>query len=62
MNGFLCTALDSTGTTCTTWVAYSTPWPSLSVSDAFTIGSLFLGAWALAYVFAVVVRVIRSRF
>lgn len=61
MNGYLCTALDSTGTACVSWVAYSSPWPSLSIADAFTIGSLFLGAWALAFTFTVVIRLISSR-
>ena len=61
MNGYLCTALDAAGTTCTQWVAYSSPWPSLSIADAFTIGSLFIGAWALAFTFTVVVRLIASR-
>lgn len=61
MNGYLCIALDAAGTSCISWVPYSTPWSSLTIADAFTIGSLFVGAWALAFTFTVVVRLISSR-
>jgi hypothetical protein len=58
VNGYLCTALDSTGTTCTTWVASAGLLPALSISDAFTIAACFLGAWALAYTFRYIARMI----
>lgn len=58
MNGYLCTALDSTGTTCTAWTAWAGPLPALSISDAFTIAACFLGAWALAYSLRYIARML----
>jgi hypothetical protein len=58
VNGYLCTALDASGTTCTQWVAYAGGLPALSISDAFTIAACFLGAWALAYSLRFIARML----
>ncbi len=62
MNGYLCTALDSAGTTCVQWVAVAGPFPALTVADAMTIGSCFVAAWAIAWTLRfVALQVFRSR-
>lgn len=62
MNGYLCTALDSAGQVCTQWVAVAGPFPALTVSDAMTIGTCFVGAWAIAWTLRLLAAfVFRSR-
>jgi hypothetical protein len=58
MNGYICSALDSAGTQCVSWIAVAGPFPVLSVSDAFTIAASFLGAWSLAYSLRYVARML----
>ena len=61
MNGYLCTQLDSTGATCVQWVAYTSFPPALTITDAYTIGTALVGAWALAYTLRALGRFIRNR-